>query len=68
MMNIKIEFVDNDQVVRARTDVTLGGSDDPVLLFLHQLKQELLPGETAFLEIEGLGADAITFEIAQLEN
>ena len=68
MMNIKIEFVDNDQVVRARTDVTLEGSDDPVFKFLQQLKEELLPGETAFLEIEGLDANAITFEIAHLED
>ena len=67
-MNIRIEFVDNDQVVRAQTDVTLRGQDDPVFKFLRQLKEELLPGETAFLEIEGLDTNPLTFEISHLED
>ena len=67
-MKVKIEFVDNDQVVRARTDVILRGTDDPVYQFLQQLKEELLPGDTACLEIEGLDSDSLTFEISHLEN
>jgi hypothetical protein len=68
MIDLKIEFIDNDQVVRAQTDVTLSGEEDPVFQFLQQLKEELLPGETAFIEIEGLDTDSVTFEISHLEN
>ena len=68
MIDIKIEFIDNDQVVRAQTDVALSGEEDTVFQFLQQLKEELLPGETAFIEIEGLENDSITFEISLVEN
>lgn len=68
MIDIKIEFIDNDQVVRAQTDIALSGEEDPVFQFLKQLKEELLPGETAFIEIEGLETDSVTFEISYLEN
>ena len=68
MINIKMEFIDNDQVVRGQTDIILTGQEDPVFKFLQQLNRELLPGETAFIEIDGLETDSITFEISHLEN
>lgn len=68
MIDLKIEFIDNDQVVRAQMDIALNGEEDPVFQFLQQLKEELLPGETAFIEIEGLDTDTVTFEISHLEN
>ena len=67
MMSIKIELVDNDQGVRAKTDLAVNGNDDPFRKFLRQIKEELVPGQTAYLAIEGFDADPITFEITQFE-
>jgi len=64
-MNVKISLVDNDFVVRAKTDFDIEGHDDPFTKFLKQIKEELLPGQTAYLEIEDSKADPITFEISQ---
>ena len=66
-MNMKIELIDNDFVVRAKTDLTLNGQDDPFKKFLQQIKEELLPGQTAYLEISDSKTDSITFEISQFE-
>jgi hypothetical protein len=52
----------------AKQMLPLRGEDDPVFKFLQQLKEKLLPGETAFLEIEGMDTNPITFEISHLEN
>lgn len=64
MMNLKIDFVDNDQAVRAKTEIAFTGQDDPVINFLRQIREELLPGDTAYLEIEGLEKNPITLEIS----
>jgi len=65
MENIKIELVDNDHVVRAKTALGMNGNDDSFGKFVRQIKEELVPGETAFLEIEGSEIDPITFEISR---
>ena len=65
MLNIRL--VDNDQVVRVNTYLGTNGKDDPFGRFLHQIREELLPGQTAYLEIEGSGVDPITFEISHFE-
>ena len=65
MMNFKISLIDNDYAVRAETDVTLNGQDNPFSAFLKQVKEELLPGQTAYLEIENSDSDPVTFEISQ---
>lgn len=64
-MNVKISLIDNDYVVRAKTDFATNGQDDPFTKFLQQIKEELLPGQTAYLEIEDAKQDPITFEITQ---
>ena len=66
-MNLKIALIDNDHVVRAKTDLSEDGQDGSFRRFLHQVKEELVPGQTAYLEIEDSTADPITFEISQFE-
>ena len=66
-MNLKIALIDNDHVVRAKTDLSENGQDDSFRRFLCQIKEELLPGQTAYLEIEDSTTDPITFEISQFE-
>jgi hypothetical protein len=50
---MKIELVDNDHVVRAKTDLIHNGIDDSLGKFVRQIRKELVDGESAFLEIEG---------------
>ena len=64
-MNMKIALIDNDFVVRAKTDLALSGQENPFRKFLQQIKEELLPGQTAYLEIQDSKTDSITFEISQ---
>ena len=66
-MNLTIALIDNDHVVRAKTDLSEKGQDDLFRRFLRQIKEELVPGQTAYLEIEDSTADPITFEISQFE-
>ena len=65
-MNMKIALIDNDYVVQAQTELTLNGQDDPFKKFIQQIKEELIPGQTAYLEIEDSKTDTITFEISQV--
>ena len=67
MMNLKMALVDNDYVVRAKTDLALKGKDNKFGEFFTEINEELVIGETAYLEIEGLEMDTITFEISKLE-
>ena len=64
-MNIKIELLDNDYVVRAKTDLVSNGNDNSLSKFFQKIKEELLPGQTAYLEIEDVQGDPVTFEISQ---
>ncbi len=64
-MNMKISLIDNDYVVRAKTDLAQNGPDDPLRKFFQQIKEELVTGQTAYLEIEDAQKDSITFEITQ---
>ena len=66
-MNLTIALIDNDQVVRAKTDLSEKGEDESFRNFLCQVKEELVPGQTAYLEIEDSKTDPITFEISQFE-
>ncbi len=66
-MNLTIALIDNDYVVRAKTDLSENGQDDSFRRFLRQIKEELVPGQTAYLEIEDSTTDPITFEISQFE-
>ena len=65
--NIKIEFLDNDRVVRAKTDLGFNGIHESLGAFVRQIKEELVTGETAFLEIKGSNMESVTFEICHRE-
>lgn len=62
---MKIALIDNDYVVQAKTDISLNGKDETFRHFLQEIKEELLPGQTAYLEIEDSETDPITFEISR---
>ncbi|MFC1812126.1 hypothetical protein ACFL03_05495 [Thermodesulfobacteriota bacterium] len=64
-MSIKIALIDNDQAVRVKVDLSQNGQDDLFGTFLRQIKQEMVAGETAYLEIEDSKTDSITYEISQ---
>ena len=66
MKNIKIKVVDNDYVVRANTDLHVADENDPLMDLLQHLNEGFVPGETAYLEIEGFEKSPITFEISNL--
>jgi hypothetical protein len=66
-MNIKFALIDNDYVVQAKTDFLLEGQDNPLRKFLEQIQEELLPGQTGYLEIEDFEKDPVTFEISHSE-
>jgi hypothetical protein len=54
-------------VVQAKTDFLLEGQDNPLRKFLEQIQEELLPGQTGYLEIEDFEKDPVTFEISHSE-
>ena len=64
-MSIKIALIDNDQVVRAEADLAENGHQETLETFLRKVKEELVTGQTAYLEIEDSKTDTVTFEIAQ---
>ena len=66
-MSIKLELVDNDYVVRAKTDLTRSGTGELFRKFLKNINEELLPGETAYLAIDGSDMDPVKFEISYSE-
>lgn len=69
MKTIRISLVNNDQVVQATKDLNLNESSDySFAAFIHRIREELVTGETAYLEIEGLQKDSLTFAISQYES
>jgi len=66
-MTMKIALIDNDYVVQAKTDLALNGQDKTFRNFLQEVKEELFPGQTAYLEIEDSETGPITFEISHLD-
>ena len=66
-MNMKIALIDNDYVVQAKTDLALNGQDETFRNFLQEIKEVLIPGQTAYLEIGDSEMDPITFEISRSE-
>jgi hypothetical protein len=68
MKHLKFSFVDNDFAVNAKTDLTIhDDSDFDFVKFLRKIKNELITGETAFLEVEGLNKTPVTFTISHSE-
>jgi hypothetical protein len=62
-----MELLDIDHVVRAKTDLGLNSIGDSLGKFVRQIKEELVAGETAFLEIEGSDIGPVTLEICHCE-
>ncbi len=60
-MTLKISLVDNDYVVRAKTDLLMNGEYEKFIQFLKEIDEELITGKTAHLEIEGPEMDLIYF-------
>jgi hypothetical protein len=68
MTDIKIELVDMDYVIRAKTNLGWMNNDDNELKkFFRDVDEELVAGKTAHLEIKGLKKDPVTFEISKVE-
>ena len=66
MENLTISFFDSDHVEQAQTKLDFSGNQGSSLAaFISQLKQELVPGQTAYFEIEGFQKDPLMFEITQ---
>ena len=66
-MSIKLSFLNNDHVVRAETDLIADNTEGRLGTFLKQISEEMIPGETAHLEIEGSRLASISFEITKSE-
>ena len=65
MKNIKISLLDNDYVVRAKTDLSEKENNSTLLKFLRHMNEEFVPGETAYLEVDGFERNPVTFEISR---
>ena len=66
-MTFKISLVDNDYVVRAKTDLELNGKDEDFGRFFKDISDELVTGKTAYLEIEGSESGPLTLEVSKFE-
>jgi len=68
MKNLKFSLIDNDFVVNAKTSLSIhDDADFEFIKFLRKIEDEIIPGETAYLEIEGLHNNPITFTISHPE-
>ena len=66
MKNIKVSLIDNDFAIQAKRDVAFNESQKNVLSeFFEQVQEELVTGQTAFLEIDGLLNKTVTLTIAE---
>ena len=66
MKNLRISFFDSDHVEQAQTELDFNGTQGSSLAaFITQLKHEMVPGQTAYFEIEGFQKGPLTFEITQ---
>jgi hypothetical protein len=68
MRNIKVSLVDNDYMVRTKTDFSVNEKNDVFMTFIQNITDGFVPGETAHLEIEGVKNKPITIEISRSEN
>ncbi len=64
MKNIKFSLIDNDFVVQAETEIDVNEKQNKKFIrFLRQLKEELVIGQTAHFEVEGLQGNPVSFTI-----
>ncbi len=67
MMNLRMSLVDNDYVVRVKTELPSEENNDNLKKFFREINEELVIGETAYLEVEGSGIDPIVYEISRFK-
>ena len=67
-MTIKLSLIDDDYVVRAKTDLRRKAKSDRLGTFLQEIEEEMVPGKKAYLEIVGLKKDPVTFEISKFDR
>ena len=66
MKQIKFALIDNDYAVQARESLDVDEKFNSVFArFIDQLREELVIGQTATLEIEGFAENPVSFTIAQ---
>jgi hypothetical protein len=61
-MSIKLKLINNDSMICAETDLALEKEESKFDKFLKEINEELVVGNTAYLEIEGS-----RFEISKAE-
>lgn len=64
MNKIKISLINNDQTVQAKTDLD-DTQNNTLSNFIERIREELVTGETALLEIEEREKSSLRFEITQ---
>ena len=68
MKNLKFSLIDNDFVLNAKTNLNIhDDADFAFAKFLRKIEEELVTGESASLEIEGLHDNPVTFAISHFE-
>ncbi len=67
MMDLKMSLVDNDYVVCVKTELPSKENNDNFKNFFRGINEELVTGQTAYLEVEGSGTDPAVYEISRLE-
>jgi hypothetical protein len=66
MKHIKLSLIDTDQTVQAMTDLNINDKEvKHFSKFVEQLKEELVTGQTAFLEIEGVLNKPVVISLAE---
>ena len=66
MKNLKLSLINNDYAVQAHTDLNFSNHTmDHFIDFLNNIKEELVTGQTAIFEIEGIERDPVVFTISQ---
>ena len=61
-MSISLKLIDSDYVVCTGTDLELKGEENKFKKFLKEVNEELIIGNTAYIEI-----DNSKFEISKIE-
>ena len=64
MNTFKLSLINSDQAIQARTDLD-DTQNKSLSSFLEKMKEQLVTGETALLEIEGQEETPLRFEITQ---
>ena len=66
MKHIKISLIDSDQSIQAITDLNFNKKEDEKFSrFIEQIREELITGQTAFLEINGVSNKPVVFSITE---